>query len=158
MFDDSETVKILGMRPGTTDEVRDCEVTVGNSGQAIALWNEKHNDEEPLPILLDESKKRFVNGEPYWLANVSQGWVVDWEIHDNEGGQVFNPDLPDDPEPIGQVSYISAQTLRAEQMSTTIQDIADATTDRLMETVGPWALGAIIALLLFLTVVTLRGG
>jgi len=143
---DEETVKILLVHPETTDKLVDCPVEPGDSGSMIAYRDEPHNNDEPLPIVLDESKKRIVNDEPYYWVEARNGYVFDVSFSDPEV------------ESGNEAQYIDAQTLRAEQMSTTIQDIADAAKKKeWIETLIPWGFGTVIVLLIFLISVVLGG-
>lgn len=138
---DQESVLLVAEKP-QTDHVQIREAPVDGR---CAYWDEEHNDEEPLPITLEPSKIKNINGKPGYYVDLSTG-------------DVYSPCLDKEHEGEVEVDRIDAETLRAEQMSTTIQDIADAADSQLqaMAQIMPYAAGVMIFLLIAIIVIVMR--
>lgn len=138
--DGARTVTLIADFPEENRvETRECVVE-----DRCALW-ETEDDEDPLPIRLDPSKARMVDGQPGYYVCMDHGDVYVPDFSDAETW-----DVPAD--------RIDARILRNEQMSTTIQDIADAADSRLqaMAKLMPWAAGVTIFLLIAIIVIVMR--
>lgn len=135
----SEKVTLIADKPQSGNvKIRDCPVE-----DNVAYWDEESNDKEPIPIVLDASKMRIVDGNPgYYVAM--------------DHGDVYVPDFSQEEDV--KAERIDAYILREEQRSTTIQDIADAADSNLqaMAKMMPYAAGIIIFLLIAVIVIVMR--
>lgn len=111
-------------------------------------WEFEDDDEEPLPIVIDDSKARATEGGALYYVNLETGdvYLPDWnDLRDPNTNKQYST-----PESEPGIDRIDAWTLREEQNSDTIEKIHRRQDDAFMAWVkmAPWAAGVIICLLL----------